>query len=117
MNVRRRNVRRPTGRLAADPVSGGVDIVGEIRETGWMLAAGVARNRLAGVLGAAFAGGLLSEATLSHRLSVLFAARLVDPCGLVGDLSLRTRRRRRWSSSYGWCVRSLAPGDHGRARD
>ena len=62
-----------------------------------MLAAGVARNRLAGVLGAAFAGGLLSQDTLSYRLGVLFGGRLVDPGGLVGDLSLRTRTRRRWS--------------------
>jgi hypothetical protein len=66
-----------------------------------MLTAGVARNRLAGVLGTAFAGGLLSQDTLSYRLSVLFGGRLVDPGGLVGDLSLRTRRRRRWSPAAG----------------
>jgi FHA domain len=63
-----------------------------------MLAPGFARNRLASVLGTAFAGGLLSEDTLSHRLGVLFNSRLVDPRSLIGDLSMR-KRRRRWSST------------------
>ncbi|MGH2851355.1 MAG: FHA domain-containing protein, partial [Solirubrobacteraceae bacterium] len=63
-----------------------------------MLAPGCERNRLASVLSTAFAGGLLSEDTLSHRLGILFGSRLVDPRSLVGDLSLRTRRRR-WSSA------------------
>jgi hypothetical protein len=62
-----------------------------------MLAPGMARKRSADVLSAAFAGGLLSEDTLSHRLGVLFGSRLVDPRFLIGDLSLRTRRRR-WPS-------------------
>jgi hypothetical protein len=74
-----------------------MDRVREIRHTSAMLAAGGVRKRLAGILGAAFAGGLLSQDTLSYRLSVLLGGRLVDPGGLVGDLSLRTRRRRRWS--------------------
>jgi hypothetical protein len=63
-----------------------------------MLGPGVTRNRLADVLSAAFAGGLLSEDTLSHRLGILFGSRLIDPRKLVGDLSHRTRRRRRFAS-------------------
>ncbi len=55
---------------------------------------GGSRERLARTLSAAFAEGLLSEHTLSQRLGVLFGAPLIDPQGLVGDLSLRTRRRR-----------------------
>ena len=60
-----------------------------------MLVPGVARNRLAGILGSAFADGLLSEQTLSHRLGMLFGQRLVDPRGVIGDLTTRTQRRRR----------------------
>jgi FHA domain len=56
-----------------------------------MLNAGASRDRLAAILGAAFADGLLSEQTLSHRLGLLFGHRLVDPHGLVGDLSVRGR--------------------------
>lgn len=63
-----------------------------------MLAPGIARNRLAGLLNAAFAGGLLSEDTLSYRLGVLFDSRLIDPRRLIGDLSVRTRRRRTWAA-------------------
>jgi hypothetical protein len=63
-----------------------------------MLAPGFARDRLASVLSTAFAGGLLSEDTFSHRLGILFDSRLVDPRSLIGDLSVRTRRRR-WSSA------------------
>jgi hypothetical protein len=51
------------------------------------------RQRLAGVLNAAFAQGLLSEQTHSHRLGLLFGLQLVDPDALVGDLALRTQRR------------------------
>jgi hypothetical protein len=57
-----------------------------------MLNAGASRDRLAAILGAAFADGLLSEQTLSHRLGLLFGNRLVDPHGVVGDLSVRARR-------------------------
>jgi hypothetical protein len=55
---------------------------------------GSSRERLAGVLSAAFAEGLLSEETLSYRLGVLFGPRLVNPQGLVGDLALRPPRKR-----------------------
>jgi hypothetical protein len=59
-----------------------------------MLAAGIARNRLAEILNSAFAGGLLSQETLSHRLATLFGSRLINPRELIGDLTLRTRRSR-----------------------
>jgi len=49
------------------------------------------RERLARLLHSAFAEGLLSETTLSHRLDLLFGPPVVDASGLVGDLSLRTR--------------------------
>lgn len=60
-----------------------------------MANAGASRDRLAGILGAAFADGLLSEQTLSYRLGLVFGPRLVDPVGVVGDLSIRDHRRRR----------------------
>jgi FHA domain len=60
-----------------------------------MVNAGASRDRLARVLGAAFADGLLSEQTLSYRLGLLFGPRLVDPVGVVGDLWIRDGRRRR----------------------
>jgi hypothetical protein len=54
---------------------------------------GSSRQRLAHALNAAYADGLLSEQTLSYRLDLLFRSRLVDPVGLVGDLTRRTARR------------------------
>jgi hypothetical protein len=54
----------------------------------------VLREQLAGTLGHAFADGLISEHTLSHRLALVFGPRLVDPQGVIGDLSSRTQRRR-----------------------
>jgi hypothetical protein len=60
-----------------------------------MLRPGSSRERLAGTLGAAFAEGLLSEQTLSHRLGLLFGPRLIEPGRVIGDLSLRSRRRPR----------------------
>jgi len=55
----------------------------------------VLREQLAGTLDEAFADGLISEHTLSHRLTMVFGERLVDPQGVVGDLTSRTQRRRR----------------------
>jgi hypothetical protein len=49
------------------------------------------RERLASVLNAAFAEGLLSQETHSYRLGLLFGPQLVDPDALVGDLALRTQ--------------------------
>jgi hypothetical protein len=51
------------------------------------------RHRLARTLNSAYAEGLLSEHTLHHRLDILFASALIDPAGLVGDLSRRGSRR------------------------
>jgi FHA domain len=60
---------------------------------------GARRQRLARTLNAAYAEGLLSERTLTHRLDALFAGELIDPARLVGDLSQRVSRRRlrRWA--------------------
>jgi hypothetical protein len=58
-----------------------------------VVAPGSSRQRLSGILGAAFAEGLLSEQTLSHRLGLLLGPRLVDPRVVVGDLALRARHR------------------------
>jgi len=60
-----------------------------------VLGAGARRHRLARTLNAAYAEGLLSEETLTHRLDVLFGGELIDPRRLVGDLTQRVPRRRR----------------------
>jgi hypothetical protein len=57
-----------------------------------MLEPGSSRERLAKILKAAFAEGLLSEQTLSYRLGLLFGPRLIEPRGVIGDLTLRTHR-------------------------
>jgi FHA domain len=54
---------------------------------------GDARRRMERTLNAAYGDGLLSEQTLAHRLHVLFGSELVDPSGLVGDLTLRSWER------------------------
>jgi hypothetical protein len=48
---------------------------------------------LARTLNAAYAEGLLSERTLAHRLDALLAGGLIDPAGLVGDLTKRRTRQ------------------------
>jgi len=53
---------------------------------------GRSSQRVVGVLNAAFAEGLLSEETHSHRLGLLFGSGLVDPHRLIGDLRLRRGR-------------------------
>jgi len=58
-----------------------------------VLSPGSYRHRLARTLNSAYAEGLLSERTLAHRLDILFASALIDPAGLVGDLSGRGPRR------------------------
>jgi FHA domain-containing protein len=60
-----------------------------------MLSAGDLRRRIAVTLNAAYGDGLLSENTFAHRLDLLFGSSLVDPGSLVGDLTLRPRRRGR----------------------
>jgi len=76
-----------------------MDFGAAMRNTGSVVRAGALRDRLAGILKAAFADGLLSEQTLAHRLSALFDQRLVDPDGVVGDLSLRSRIQQRGPSA------------------
>ncbi|HXB16378.1 MAG TPA: FHA domain-containing protein [Solirubrobacteraceae bacterium] len=56
---------------------------------------GRSRERLARILGAAFAEGLLSEETLSYRLELLYAPGLIEPRGLIGDLPGAARSRAR----------------------
>jgi FHA domain len=72
-----------------------MDIGADVRDTGRMVQPGRLRERLARILSAAFAEGLLSEQTLSHRLELLFASPLVEPHGVIGDLALRTHAPRR----------------------
>ena len=59
------------------------------RQTPPMAGSGPTRDRLAGVLNAAYGDGLLSEHTLVHRLGELFGSDLVDPHRLTGDLTFR----------------------------
>jgi len=54
---------------------------------------GRSRERLARILAAAFAEGLLSEQTFSHRLELLYAQGLIEPGGLIGDLPAAARNR------------------------
>jgi len=61
---------------------------------------GTSRQRLAGVLSSAYAEGLLSEHTYSHRVGLLLAGPLVDEGRLVGDLRLLDRRTVRWRSHW-----------------
>lgn len=58
-----------------------------------MLHAGASKRRIARSLNAAYAGGLLSEDTFVARLDQLFRSRVIEPSALVGDLTLRQRRR------------------------
>ena len=58
-----------------------------------MLRPGEARRRMERTLNAAYGDGLLSQRTLVQRLDLLFGSELVDPAGLVGDLTLRPPRR------------------------
>jgi hypothetical protein len=57
-----------------------------------MLRPGDARRRMERTLNAAYGDGLLSQQTLVQRLDVLFGSEVVDPAGLVGDLTLRRPR-------------------------
>jgi hypothetical protein len=54
-----------------------------------MAGSGPTRDRLAGVLNAAYGDGLLSQRTLAHRLDQLFGDHLIDPDRLTGDLTFR----------------------------
>jgi hypothetical protein len=70
-----------------------MDTWAAVRDTLWVLGPGARRHRLARTLNAAYAEGLLSERTLAHRLDALFAGVLIDPAGLVGDLTRRGTRQ------------------------
>ncbi len=50
------------------------------------------------MLNTAYADGLLSANTLSHRLDELYGSLLLDPEPLIGDLSQRTSHRGLWAS-------------------
>ncbi len=58
-------------------------------------------------LNAAYGDGLLSQQTLVQRLELLFGSELVDPAGLVGDLTLRPPRRPPppWERAAAWLRR------------
>jgi hypothetical protein len=84
-----------------------MDIATPVRDTGWVLEPGSSRERLAGTLKAAFAQGLLSEQTLSHRLGLLFGPRLIEPRRVIGDLTLRPRRRPGGSASLVSALRTV----------
>ncbi len=55
-----------------------------------MFGPGASRRRIARVLNTAYADELLSEETFAHRLDQALGERLIDPLGLIGDLSLRS---------------------------
>jgi len=55
-----------------------------------VLQPGASRKQIARTLKAAYAGGLLSEDTFVRRLEQLLGTRLIDPFGLIGDLTLRS---------------------------
>jgi FHA domain len=59
------------------------------RETVRMEGHGSFRDRIARRLGVAYGDGLLSETTLAHRLDVLCGSHVIEPAGLLGDLSPR----------------------------
>jgi hypothetical protein len=54
-----------------------------------MVGPGSRRRHLSAALSAAYGDGLLSDATLSHRLEQLLDTPIVDPERLVGDLTTR----------------------------
>jgi hypothetical protein len=66
-------------------------------------------------LTAAYGEGLLSSGTLAHRLEVLFSSRLLDPSGLVSDLTLRdpprswTAAARAFAERLPWRARGAEP--------
>jgi FHA domain len=59
------------------------------RENRRMLPPGGSRRRIARVLKAAYAGGLLSDETFARRTDQVLRSRLIDPVAVVGDLNLR----------------------------
>jgi hypothetical protein len=83
------------------------------RETERMLRPGNARHRMERILNAAYGDGLLSQQTLVQRLDRLLGSEVVDPAGLIGDLTLRRPRR---AASARW-QRMIAALRHAAALD
>jgi hypothetical protein len=54
---------------------------------------GASRRRIARTLNAAYADGLISEATFLHRVDQLLQSCVIDPPELIGDLNLRGAER------------------------
>ena len=73
------------------------------RENARVIGAGASRQRITRTLGAAYAGGLISQDTYLARLDELLGSQVVDPKRLVGDLSFRARPRRARCGS-GWAT-------------
>ena len=59
------------------------------RENRRVLPPGGSRRRIARMLAAAYAGGLLSEDTFVSRTDEVLRSRILDPAVLIGDLNLR----------------------------
>ena len=87
-----------------------MDIGASVRKTGQMLEPGRARERLANILNSAFAEGLLSEQTHSYRLGLVFGPRLIEPRGVVGDLTFRAHRQPLGLASLASAVAALRGG-------
>jgi FHA domain len=76
-----------------------VDSVSAVRDTDLMVRPGAARAQIAETLNAAYGAGLLSESTLVTRLDLLLSSTLIDPRGLVGDLTRRVPRGHRLAAA------------------
>jgi hypothetical protein len=70
-----------------------------------VLPPGGSRRRIARMLSAAYAGGLLSEETFVSRTDQVLRSQLLDPAAVIGDLNLR--RTPGYSSKLPSLVRSL----------
>jgi hypothetical protein len=82
---------------------------------------GTLRDRIARSLKIAYGDGLLSESTLAHRLDVLCASHVIEPAGLLGDLTVRApgsvlpsglsrlAQRARWAFWERWRPEPSAP--------
>src|SRR5690349_13211833 len=76
-----------------------------------MLRPAACRQRMARTLKVAYGDGLLSNETFAHRLDALFGSRLIDPAGLIGDLTLRSPRRA-WRTVIARLVNLHREGGH-----
>ncbi len=81
-----------------------------MRDTPPVLRPGQLRRQLASKLNAAYADGLLSERTFTSRLDQLLGSRVIDPAGLVGDLTRRSDRFGDHLRTLASSVRRLAAG-------